>query len=81
MFQIFICSVYINLIFLFDSNKIESEEKLSRSQLMEIRFNRCILLLHMGKMDDTLRALDELDEMYELYISSYSIAPVYLRET
>lgn len=42
---------------------LESEEKLSRNQLMEIRFNRCILLLHMGKTEDTLKALDELDGM------------------
>lgn len=42
----------------------ESEEKLSLNQLMEIRYNRCILQLHMRKMDDTVRALDELDQLY-----------------
>lgn len=41
-----------------------SEEKLTRSQLMEIRYNRCVLLLHMKKIDECLRTLDELDKMY-----------------
>lgn len=40
-----------------------SEEKLTRSQLMEIRYNRCILLLHLKKIDESLRTLDELDKM------------------
>lgn len=42
---------------------LESEQKLSLNQLKEIRYNRCILLLHMRKMDDTVRALDELDQL------------------
>lgn len=41
-----------------------SEEKLTRSQLMEIRYNRCILLLHMKKIDECLRTLDDLDKLY-----------------
>lgn len=42
----------------------EAEEKLSLKQLMEIRYNRCILLLHMRKIDDAVRALNELDQIY-----------------
>jgi hypothetical protein len=40
-----------------------SEEKLTRSQLMEIRYNRCILLLHLKKSDECLRTLNDLDSM------------------
>jgi signal recognition particle subunit SRP72 len=40
-----------------------SEEKLTRSQLMEIRYNRCILLLHLKKSEECLRTLNDLDSM------------------
>ena len=38
-----------------------SEEKLTAYQLLEIRYNRCVLLLHMKKVDECFRALDDLD--------------------
>lgn len=40
-----------------------SEERLTRSQLMDLKYNRCILLLHMKKVEECGRALDELDQM------------------
>lgn len=40
-----------------------AEEKLSPFQLCEIRFNRCVLLLHMRKFDECFRALDDLEKM------------------
>lgn len=40
-----------------------SEEKLTRSQLMELRYNRCILLLHLKKVEECQQNLDELDTM------------------
>ena len=39
-----------------------AEDKLTPYQLSEIRFNRCVLLLHMRKVDECLRALDELQK-------------------
>lgn len=40
-----------------------AEEKLTTYQLCEIQFNRCVLLLHMRKVDECFRALDDLDKM------------------
>jgi signal recognition particle subunit SRP72 len=40
-----------------------SEEKLTRSQLMDLRYNRCILLLHLKKVDECAKTLDDLDKM------------------
>jgi hypothetical protein len=50
-----------------------SEERLTRGQLMQIRYNRCILLLHLKKIDECTRSLDELDKMLvsTLSMSSY----------
>lgn len=40
-----------------------AEEKLTTYQLCEIRFNRCVLLLHLRKIDECLKVLDELEKM------------------
>lgn len=40
-----------------------TEEKLTKSQLMEIRYNRCILLLHTKRFDECIKNLDELDKL------------------
>lgn len=40
-----------------------TEEKLTKSQLMEIRYNRSILLLHTKRFDECIKTLDELDKM------------------
>ena len=40
-----------------------AEEKLTEYQLCEIRFNRCVLLLHLRKFDECFRALDDLNRM------------------
>lgn len=42
-----------------------AEEKLTTYQLCEIRFNRCVLYLHLRKIDECFKALDELDEEYD----------------
>ena len=39
-----------------------AEEKLTAYQMCEIRFNRCVLLLHMRKFDECFRGLDDLDK-------------------
>eukprot|EP01041_Mallomonas_annulata_P004624 gene4624-9182_t len=41
-----------------------AEGKLAPSQLRELRFNRCILLLHLRKTDEALRNLEELETIY-----------------
>ena len=40
-----------------------TEEKLTKSQLMEIRYNRAILLLHTKRFDECMKSLDELDKV------------------
>ena len=41
---------------------VEAEGKLAPSQLKELKFNRCILLLHLRKTDEALRTIDELEK-------------------
>lgn len=41
-----------------------SESKLTASQLKELRYNRCILVLHLRKFDECLRLLSEFERQY-----------------
>lgn len=41
-----------------------SESKLTASQLKELRYNRCILTLHLRKYDECLRLLADFEQLY-----------------